>query len=188
MTIIDTLFPNKFSTILEVDYDTPYRYFVGNDAHIIGPHGLANGHACPHQSASATSSSATNSTCCGNTPLSSQSSTGSSNSNVLTKTKSDASTSTTPEKDLNDTTVTTTAEIEQQQPHHHQNGVTNEGYQKGDEDEDSDVSTTIIDGKRAVSLHNFGKFAAQQQQRENKQQIDPTAMFRIRNPAATLQR
>ncbi|KAI1304156.1 Dual oxidase maturation factor 1 [Halotydeus destructor] len=40
VTIIDTLFPNKFSTILEVDYDTPYRYFVGNDAHSFGPNGL----------------------------------------------------------------------------------------------------------------------------------------------------
>ena len=36
VSIVDTLFPNKFSTILEVDYDTPYRYFVGNDAHLIG--------------------------------------------------------------------------------------------------------------------------------------------------------
>ena len=26
----------------------------------------------------------------------------------------------------------------------------------------SDMSTTIIDGKRAISLHNFGKFTAQQ--------------------------
>lgn len=36
VSIVDIMFPNKFSTILEVDYDTPYRYFVGNDAHIIG--------------------------------------------------------------------------------------------------------------------------------------------------------
>ncbi|KAH9516001.1 hypothetical protein DERF_006766 [Dermatophagoides farinae] len=36
VSIVDILFPNKFSTILEVDYDTPYRYFVGNDIHIIG--------------------------------------------------------------------------------------------------------------------------------------------------------
>lgn len=36
VSIVDILFPHKFSTILEVDYDTPYRYFVGNDAHIIG--------------------------------------------------------------------------------------------------------------------------------------------------------
>lgn len=36
ITIIDTLYPNKFSTILEIDYDTPYRYFVGNDAHVFG--------------------------------------------------------------------------------------------------------------------------------------------------------
>ncbi|XP_075677281.1 uncharacterized protein LOC113790114 isoform X2 [Dermatophagoides pteronyssinus] len=36
VSIVDILFPNKFSTILEVDYDTPYRYFVGNDIHIVG--------------------------------------------------------------------------------------------------------------------------------------------------------
>ena len=40
VTILDILFPNRFSTILEVDYDTPYRYFVGNDAHLFGAEGL----------------------------------------------------------------------------------------------------------------------------------------------------
>lgn len=59
VTIVDTLFPNKFSTILEVDYDTPYRYFVGNDAHIIGSLGPANGHTCPHHK-SATNTSKSN--------------------------------------------------------------------------------------------------------------------------------
>ncbi|XP_022645736.1 dual oxidase maturation factor 1-like isoform X2 [Varroa jacobsoni] len=29
MAVVDTLWPSRFSTILEVDYDTPYRYFVG---------------------------------------------------------------------------------------------------------------------------------------------------------------
>ncbi|KAH9372147.1 hypothetical protein HPB48_009720 [Haemaphysalis longicornis] len=28
---IDVFYPNRFSTIFEVDYDTPYRYFVGQD-------------------------------------------------------------------------------------------------------------------------------------------------------------
>ncbi|CAN7997792.1 unnamed protein product, partial [Ixodes hexagonus] len=31
VAVLDMWFPNKFSTILEVDYDTPYRYFVGQD-------------------------------------------------------------------------------------------------------------------------------------------------------------
>lgn len=35
-----------------------------------------------------------------------------------------------------------------------------------DDDGDSDVSTTIIDGKRAISISNFGKFAEQQQKRD----------------------
>ncbi|XP_053214210.1 dual oxidase maturation factor 2-like isoform X1 [Panonychus citri] len=75
IVLIDILFPNKFSTILEVDYDTPYRYFVGNDAHLFGGlanncintgtclHSQSNGH---HQIASMTNSSSTESTCCGN--------------------------------------------------------------------------------------------------------------------------
>lgn len=58
VTIIDAIFPNKFSTILEIDYDTPYRYFVaGNEPPI------TNG---THASATVTSSSATDTTtCCG---------------------------------------------------------------------------------------------------------------------------
>lgn len=33
---LDTLFPNRFSTILQVDYDTPYRYFgMPNDATVV---------------------------------------------------------------------------------------------------------------------------------------------------------
>ncbi len=104
---------------------------------------------------------------------------------ALAKTKSDASTSTTLEKidEQNATTsgtVTTTADIETNE------GFSNDGYEKGDEDDDSDVSTTIIDGKRAISLHNFGKFAAQQQQREAKEQN--ANAFRSRNSAATIQR
>ena len=51
VAIVDTLFPNKFSTILEVDYDTPYRYFVGNDAHLIGAP-IPNVHNCPHTAVS----------------------------------------------------------------------------------------------------------------------------------------
>uniref|UniRef100_T1JS80 Dual oxidase maturation factor 1 n=1 Tax=Tetranychus urticae TaxID=32264 RepID=T1JS80_TETUR len=72
LAIIDILFPNKFSTILEVDYDTPYRYFVGNDAHLFG--GLANNcinngnchQSNHHQVASITNSASTESTCYGN--------------------------------------------------------------------------------------------------------------------------
>lgn len=37
--------------------------------------------------------------------------------------------------------------------------------------EESDVSTTIIDGKRAISLSNFGKYAAQQQRRQGRGSI-----------------
>lgn len=42
-----------------------------------------------------------------------------------------------------------------------------------DEDE-SDVSTTIIDGKRAISLSNFGKFAEKQEKREGHRPMGAT--------------
>ena len=176
--IFDVMFPNKFSTILEIDYDTPYRYFVGNDAHLFGHTG------CPHETASPMSSSATDSTCCGNSHNSRK-------SRHLRKMKSDASTSTTMsipiKRDLNDRTVSssssttqTTAKMENNHllPTVAYNNaafdadeddsgrtavVSSSNNNEDAESEDSDVSTTIIDGKRAISLHNFGKFTAQQQ-------------------------
>lgn len=190
VTIVDTLFPNKFSTILEVDYDTPYRYFVGNDAHLYGVNGLANGHICSHHSASATSSNATDSTCCG-LPLSGQSSTGS--RSTVTKTKSDASTSTSQELDdvidERDNGATTNIKVaavmseDIESNNNNNKGIVNEAFVKvedeDDNDQDSDVSTTIIDGKRAVSLQNFGKFVTQQRDEKAKD----LAGFRNRNPA-----
>ena len=209
--ILDTLYPNKFSTILEVDYDTPYRYFVGNDAHLLSSHDLL---------AKSPSSSKTNSTttsCCGR--------------QMLQKLKSDASTSTvmsipinekhkhrtslssnshnifqgkdnaayepeldspakSGEKSRASTKVDRTdesgghfgenfnenEEIElkmsadhqgkskKRRPHH---GTLNTSTASSS-GEDSEVTTTIIDGKRAVSLHNFGKFAEQQRQHLQK--------------------
>lgn len=185
VTIVDTLFPNKFSTILEVDYDTPYRYFVGNDAHLFGQ---ANMDKSNHLVASATSSTATSTTTCDKGTNSSSSVLKPS----LTKTKSDASTLTNTSIPVtrdagSDGTVTSTtpsiheADIEvdleilqstddrkfQKMVNSH--GVTNKGFIEEEDQEDvrseagSDVSTTIIDGKRAISLHNFGRFAAKQQ-------------------------
>lgn len=35
ITTIDTIFPHKFSTMLEVDYDTPYdRHIIIEDSHV----------------------------------------------------------------------------------------------------------------------------------------------------------
>ncbi|XP_013793525.1 uncharacterized protein LOC106477517, partial [Limulus polyphemus] len=97
VAIIDIVFPNKFSTILEVDYDTPYRYFVeqGNSSTTVQKRN-------DHQ---------TN----GNGP-------------VL-------------QDDLN-------------APGSSKEGIDNVAY----ENDDSDGST-IINGKRAISLHHFGKYA-----------------------------
>ncbi|XP_013782402.1 dual oxidase maturation factor 2-like, partial [Limulus polyphemus] len=91
VAIIDTLFPNKFSTILEVDYDTPYSYFVGQDSNSLTKSGLV--------------------------------------------------------------TQPATFSPDGAMPGPSQDGVDNAAY----ENDDSDVST-IFNGKRAVSLHSFGKF------------------------------
>ena len=209
--LLDTLYPNKFSTILEVDYDTPYRYFVGNDAHLLSSHDLL---------AKSPSSSKTNSTttsCCGR--------------QMLQKLKSDASTSTVMsipvnEKHKHRTSLTSNShnifqqgkdnaayepeldsksiksnlnnpnksikinrldesynenyngenseEIELKQANDvNNNKRTQQRSQNAlntsaSSGEDSEVTTTIIDGKRAVSLHNFGKFAEQQQRQFNR--------------------
>ncbi|XP_054707267.1 dual oxidase maturation factor 1-like isoform X2 [Uloborus diversus] len=104
MSIIDNFFPNKFSTIFEVDYDTPYRYFVGQDTSAAGP-----------------------------TPVREHLSLG--------------PVSATPFPVLS--------------PAHNapSDGLVNGAF---DDDEDEDKGReygTIVNGKRAVSLKNFGKFA-----------------------------
>ena len=221
--MIDTMFPHKFSTILEIDYDTPYRYFVGNDAHLFG-------HSCPHATASPTSSHDTESTCCAaaansdlhhhhhhhhhHLPDDELSSRSSRKARRLSKMKSDASTSTTmsipinkKNMDLADRSVSSTTDDHAVIMVRVNNntlipstGFNNKAFvhedhqevkevleQRGGgemmmiasrcsnntttgteaDSEDSDVSTTIIDGKRAISLHNFAKFTAQQQLRRD---------------------
>uniref|UniRef100_T1JS84 Dual oxidase maturation factor 1 n=1 Tax=Tetranychus urticae TaxID=32264 RepID=T1JS84_TETUR len=199
IVIFDYFFPNKFSTILEVDYDTPYRYFVGNDAHLFG--GLAN------NVASITNSASTESTCCGNNTLrnsvikTSSESTSSSCKPSVSKQKSDASVCTTesfPVTKCNightngNSLVTTRAIIEKQ-------GQDNEAFDDEDKKvadekklkknnnlhptssssstsstpgsssnpgstDPNEISTELVHGKRAVSLGNFGRFTARQQQ------------------------
>ncbi|XP_076360944.1 dual oxidase maturation factor 1-like isoform X2 [Tachypleus tridentatus] len=95
VAVLDIIYPNKFSTILEVDYDTPYRYFVGQD------------------------------------------------NAVFTKAENSSF-----------ELQPTAKPIDRAVPGTSKEGVDNEAYLN----DDSDIST-IIDGKRAVSLHSFGKFA-----------------------------
>ncbi|XP_022246825.1 LOW QUALITY PROTEIN: dual oxidase maturation factor 1-like [Limulus polyphemus] len=95
VAVVDIIYPNKFSTILEVDYDTPYRYFVGQD------------------------------------------------NTVFTKVENASF-------ELQPTAKSVDAAV----PGTSKEGVDNAAYLN----DDSDVST-IINGKRAVSLHSFGKFA-----------------------------
>ncbi|RWS26066.1 hypothetical protein B4U80_07132 [Leptotrombidium deliense] len=192
VSIIDTLFPNKFSTILEVDYDTPYRYFVGNDAHLFGGLAMINANTCPHISQSNTNSAVTESTCCiasstrGHSKSNLTVGSGTVSSKILTSKRSDASVSTVmsiPVKGnsslqkqksdaIDSKQVTTTADIELTNV-----GIENKAFEKEHDSHDSDsseVSTTIIDGKRAVSLANFGKFQRQQTIEAQKEGRVPT--------------
>ncbi|GIY02006.1 dual oxidase maturation factor 1 [Caerostris extrusa] len=113
VAVVDLLFPNKFTTILEVDYDMPYRYLV-----------------------SQTDPSAQKQKC------------SQSNSSISVQTSSTNSSNS--------------------------KGFENGGYEEG-EAEEEDYST-IVNGKRAVSLRNFGKFAQKEGLRKN-----PLASF-VHNP------
>ncbi|CAL1286667.1 unnamed protein product [Larinioides sclopetarius] len=103
VAVVDLLFPNKFATILEVDYDMPYRYLVSQ------PNPVVQKQKCS-QSNSSTSVQ-----------------TSSTNSSNESK------------------------------------GFENSAYE-GEEEEDY---STIVNGKRAVSLRNFGKFAQKEGLRKN---------------------
>ncbi|XP_071034866.1 dual oxidase maturation factor 1 isoform X4 [Parasteatoda tepidariorum] len=111
MSLLDNFYPNKFSTIFEVDYDTPYRYFVGQDSAII-PSPLKEH---PSLELSSTTSSQEFSKI------------GSPNRSPL--------------------------------------GLINDAFEEEDEDKCKEYGT-IINGKRAVSLKNFGKFAQKEANRK----------------------
>ncbi|GIX79645.1 dual oxidase maturation factor 1 [Caerostris extrusa] len=104
MSILDNFFPNKFSTIFEVDYDTPYRYFVGQDSTTVAPQ--------PREHLSLQASVPSNPV-----PFS------------IIGSPSSA------------------------------DGLINEGFEEEEDDDKNRDYGTIINGKRAVSLKNFGKFA-----------------------------
>lgn len=103
MSVVDNFFPNKFSTIFEVDYDTPYRYFVGQDSTVVPQ---PREHVSLQASVPSTS-----------VPFSLIGSPGSAA------------------------------------------GLINDAYEDDDDDKSRDYYGTIINGKRAVSIKNFGKFA-----------------------------
>ncbi|KFM81937.1 hypothetical protein X975_26490, partial [Stegodyphus mimosarum] len=99
VAIVDLLFPNKFTTILEVDYDMPYRYFVSH------PEPLKKQQCSQANSSASAQTSSTNTS---------------------------------------------------------QKGFENNAYETDDED-----YSTIVNGKRAVSLRNFGKFAQKEGLKKN---------------------
>ncbi|XP_075538953.1 dual oxidase maturation factor 1-like isoform X1 [Dermacentor variabilis] len=124
MAVVDVLYPSKFPTILEVDYDTPYRYFV------------AQGNQ------SSRNTSAANSTA--NTPVplpkyqkmghgDDYSGPSSSGLHQLGSEDGDSITHI-----IDDT----------------EDGIDNAAFEQ-----ESDDGCVIVDGKRAVTLQDFGKFA-----------------------------
>ncbi|XP_037561842.1 dual oxidase maturation factor 2 [Dermacentor silvarum] len=106
IAVLDIFFPNKFSTILEVDYDTPYRYFVGQD------------YVTDRKTSTVASPDGDKLNVAGGEPSA--------------EAASDRST-----------------------------GIVNAAY------EDSDDGSIVVHGKRAVSLHNFGKYAAKEERRRS---------------------
>ncbi|XP_064456406.1 dual oxidase maturation factor 2-like isoform X2 [Ornithodoros turicata] len=115
VAVVDTLFPNKFSTILQVDYDTPYRYFVGQDLGDRKTSTISNigsklslcpdGSDCPKEALAVASGSV--------------------------------------------------------------GGIDNAAFDNDDDDDGS----VVIDGKRAVSLQHFGKYAAKEQRRKSSNHL-----------------
>ncbi|CAN8022228.1 hypothetical protein HPB47_008045 [Ixodes persulcatus] len=128
MALVDILYPSKFPTVLEVDYDTPYRYFVA-------------------QGNTSRNTSAANSTANSPVPLpkyqkmgSSDEYSGPSSSGInplggiiLPADDSDSITNMIEEPDA---------------------GIDNAAFESEHED-----GCVMVDGKRAVTLQDFGKFA-----------------------------
>lgn len=114
MSLLDNFFPNKFSTIFEVDYDTPYRYFVGQDTTI----------ACPivREHASVTMSK--------------------------------------PKKSVPFSVIGS--------PNTSSDGLVNNAFEEDEDDDKNRDYGTIVNGKRAVSLKNFGKFAQKEAGRKKQ--------------------
>ncbi|XP_054715837.1 dual oxidase maturation factor 2-like [Uloborus diversus] len=113
VAIVDLLFPNKFSTILEVNYDMPYRYLVSHQDSSVQKR------QCSQANSSASA--------------------GTSSTNTSTRKEA------------------------------YENGA----YETDSHDEDY---STIVNGKRAVSLRNFGKFAQKEGLKKN-----PLASFVLQN-------
>lgn len=128
MAVVDILYPSKFPTIMEVDYDTPYRYFV------------AQGNQ------SSRNTSAANSTANTPVPLPKYQKMGPSDdysgpsSSGLNQLGSLA-----PSDDGDSITHI----IDEQD-----GGIDNVAFEQ-----ESDDGCVMVDGKRAVTLQDFGKFA-----------------------------
>ncbi|XP_037285233.1 dual oxidase maturation factor 1 isoform X2 [Rhipicephalus microplus] len=124
MAVVDVLYPSKFPTILEVDYDTPYRYFV------------AQGNQ------SSRNTSAANSTT--NTPLPLPRYQKMGNSNEYSGPSSSGLNQLGSEDGDSITHIIDDTE----------DGIDNAAFEQ-----ESDDGCVMVDGKRAVTLQDFGKFA-----------------------------
>lgn len=121
MSLLDNFYPNKFSTIFEVDYDTPYRYFVGQDTSM---------------------NTTMNSLAVREPPAMNMASTPKKLAPFSMMAASPANTSST--------------------------GLVNNAFEDDEDDDKSKDYGTIVNGKRAVSLKNFGKFAQKEAGRKKQ--------------------
>ncbi|KAK8772265.1 dual oxidase maturation factor 1-like [Amblyomma americanum] len=128
MAVVDILYPSKFPTILEVDYDTPYRYFV------------AQGNQ------SSRNTSAANSTANTPVPLPKYQKMGSSEDYSGPSCSGLNQLGTLAPSDDGDSI---THIIDEQD-----GGIDNVAFEQ-----ESDDGCVMVDGKRAVTLQDFGKFA-----------------------------
>lgn len=119
MSLLDNFFPNKFSTIFEVDYDTPYRYFVGQDTTM---NTIINSPAVRHHASV----------------------------NVSTPKIKPAPFSV------------------MESPNTSSVGLVNNAFEDDEDDDKNKDYGTIVNGKRAVSLKNFGKFAQKEAGRKKQ--------------------
>lgn len=156
MAVVDILYPSKFATILEVDYDTPYRYFVaqGNQSsRNTSAVNSVNNSPVPlpkyhnmgiHED--------------DNIPFNGPSSSGLNQLSELVV----------PSEDDDGEDEDSIAKVVEESTE----GIDNAAFEQG-----SDDGCVIVDGKRAVTLQDFGKFADARRRQSPKPASDKRHAF-----------
>ncbi|XP_064456410.1 dual oxidase maturation factor 1-like [Ornithodoros turicata] len=146
MAVVDIIYPSKFATILEVDYDTPYRYFVaqGNQSsRNTSAVNSVNNSPVPlpkyHKMGRVEDDNAI--------PFNGPSSSGFNQLDDAIVVPSDV-----PDDDDDDSDGDEDAIAKASRKS--KSGIDNAAFEQGSED-----GCVMVDGKRAVTLQDFGKFA-----------------------------